>query len=89
MSQKPSVGRIVHYVLDSGRNVGEHRPAIIVKAWGYPLAGLVQLQVFTDATNESPGANDALPCPLWATSVSEDPTGEKQRTWHWPEREES
>lgn len=69
-------GRIVHYVLDRGSSAGQCRPAIVVKIWSQ-AQGSVQLQVFTDADN------DSLPAVLWATSVtySEDP---QPRTWHWP-----
>lgn len=83
-----AIGRIVHFVLPSGRSAGQHRPAIVVRLWGTPTADYtpaVQLQVLTDGTNdfdrETPGA-DGL---LWATSVpySEEP---KPYTWHWPER---
>ena len=32
-AQKPSVGKIVHFVLDSGPSKGQHRPAMIVRVW--------------------------------------------------------
>jgi hypothetical protein len=83
-----AVGKIVHYVLPTGRSQGEHRPAIVVRLWGTPTADYtpgVQLQVFTDGTNDyslsmDQGANGLL----WATSVaySAEP---KEGTWHWPE----
>lgn len=78
---RPSVGRIVHFVLNQGRNVGEHRPAIIVRVWdAMPHPGsAVQLQVFTDQ------GNDDLPGTFWATSVTQDPTGTRPHSWHWPE----
>ncbi len=83
----PSTGRIVHYVLREGRNAGEHRPAIITKVWGDPAVQdvHVQLQVFTDATNDFPtglGSNGLL----WATSVMQDEESQALGTWHWPER---
>ncbi len=46
-----TVGRIVHYVLESGRCKGDHRPAIVVRDWKQEN-GLVQLQVFTDGMND-------------------------------------
>ena len=85
-TQKPSIGRIVHYVLPSGRNAGEHRPAIIVKIWGDQPGAAVQLQVFTDS-DPAGSNNDMIPNPSWRTSVMEDPMAEKPGTWHWPERE--
>ncbi len=83
-------GRIVHYVLESGRSKGEHRPAIVVRDWKQEN-GLVQLQVFTDGINDgfvegvapqtgfSVSANS-----IWRTSVhySEE---KELGTWHWPE----
>ena len=79
--QPPSIGRIVHYRLESGRNAGEYRPAIIVRVWTDPDGkvnprSLVQLQVFTD------GSNDDLPCPYWATSRQQ---GDQNGQWKWPE----
>ncbi len=74
-------GRIVHYVMTDGRGAGLHRPAIIVHVWD-KATGCVQLQVFTDGSNDGPEHAHGL---LWATSVShsEDPM---PRTWHWIER---
>jgi hypothetical protein len=82
--QQASVGRIVHYVLsehDNVRNVGEHRPAIIVKVWGPQC---VQLQVFMDGSNDDVRFSPSGV--MWQTSVSQDEEGKKGRTWHWPER---
>lgn len=76
--QVPSIGRIVHYILESGHHQGEHRPAIIVKVWAEspePQTAC-QLQVFTDSTN------DGLPPVYWATSRQQ---GDKPGQWHWPE----
>lgn len=92
--QQPSVGRIVHYVLPSGRSSGDHRPAVIVRVWGEDQVaagtlpatalGTVQLQVFTD-TGPDGAYNDELPAVMWATSVVHDEAG-GAGTWHWPER---
>lgn len=71
-------GRIVHYVLPSGRSKGEHRPAIVVQVWREHEAGLVNLQVFTDFTN------DALAAVWWCTSVHFD-ADKAIGTWHWIE----
>lgn len=89
-------GRIVHYVLESGRNKGEHRPAIVVRDWKQSN-GLVQLQVFTDGMNDgfkeshlvSIGEEGASVVAsqniMWRTSVhySED---KEPGTWHWIEK---
>lgn len=80
MDQKLSVGRIVHYVLDSGPCKGEHRPAFVVRTWA---ADLANLQVFPDS-NADGTSNDCLPVPLWKTSIKQ---GEGPGTWHWPERD--
>lgn len=32
--QVPSIGRVVHYVLEAGPHQGERRPALIVQVWG-------------------------------------------------------
>lgn len=84
-NQVPSVGRIVHFVLpDSSRYPGEHRPAIIVKIWPeYNGIQHVQLQVFTDGSNDGELFKDGL---FWATSVTyADPSENKPYSWHWPE----
>lgn len=65
----PVIGDMVNYVLPTGRNKGAIRPAIIVRTWGSSPQSAVQLQVFTDGTNDfdtgTPGSNGLL----WATSV--------------------
>lgn len=86
---KPSVGSIVHYVLEAGIGTGAHRPAIIVRVWeGSGEPALVQLQVFTDGPNDgylgrSADAADAQNT-VWRSSVkySADAT---PGTWHQPE----
>jgi hypothetical protein len=81
-----SIGRIVHYTLDEGRNRGEIRPAIVVRVWG-PDHPSVQLQVFTD-TGSDLAYNDELPQVMWKTSVEESRSGGSEfGRWHWPIRE--
>lgn len=82
---KPTMGRIVHYVLSSqdgtmDHKVGQHRPAIITHCWSDTC---VQLQVFTDGTNDRLKGEPVI----WVTSVTHDEDEKKGRTWHWPERE--
>ena len=79
--EQPTVGRIVHYVLSDGRSAGEHRPGIIVRVWEDGHG--VQLQVFTDGSNDGPQFASGL---YWATSVEYDDGG-RPGTWHWPERQ--
>jgi hypothetical protein len=79
-------GRIVHYVLQSGRNTGEHRPAIIVKVWNANRAyGMVNMQVFTDGTNDYLHTDPWSSGIAWATSVHYSETKEPG-TWHWIEK---
>jgi hypothetical protein len=83
--QVPSIGRVVHFVLDTGRNAGQHRPAMIVQIWGDPQnpAPYVQLQVFTDGQNDGDEYASGM---VWRTSVQPDHSASPaHRTWHWPE----
>ena len=89
-------GRIVHYVLESGRSKGEHRPAIVVRNWNQEN-GLVQLQVFTDGWNDEfkdthlvrIGEQDTVVVisqnTIWRTSVHYSENKEPG-TWHWIEK---
>ncbi len=76
---KPTIGRIVHYLLREGRSAGELRPAIIVRVWpdGHGAENTVQLRVFLDGSNDAGAESD------WATSVHE---GTEPGTWQWPAR---
>ena len=78
-----TVGRIVHYVLSNG----EHRAAIVVRDWQEP-SGSVNLYVFLDGANDTNTAHGAEYAPgvIWATSAHYDAAGDKEHTWHWPER---
>lgn len=82
--QQPSIGRMVHYVLDSEfKNPGEHRPATIVRIWS---GGFVNLLVQIDGGNDDPRYDAANPQLVkWITSVQFDPTATNLRSWHWPE----
>lgn len=76
-------GRIVHFVAPNG----QHRPAIVVRVWD-KIAGYVQLQVFTDGSNDGEWGKPGV---VWETSVNyAEPTADdesvKLRTWHWIER---
>lgn len=84
---KPSIGRIVHFVQKThvyGQEKIVHLPAIIVAVWGETC---VNLQVFTDGSNSEPAPNGNHPSVKWITSALYDEAGDKNYTWHWPERE--
>jgi|SRR5579885_1572803 len=83
----PQIGDIVHYVLSKdSRNDGEHRPAIIVRTWGNTPKSAVQLQVFTDSTNDFPHEHPGSAGIMWRTSVSYDEHA-SPGTWHYPEKD--
>lgn len=72
---KPSIGRIVHYVV----NVGNARPvaAIITAVWNDTC---VNLRLFQDGSNTDPQTFSE-----WVTSRSFDESETPaQGTWHWP-----
>jgi hypothetical protein len=85
-----TAGRIVHYVLDTGRHVGEHRPAIVI----YVLTldanpGRVNLCVFIDGTNdyhEALNHQGGVDLIVWKMSVPNDEETKAPGTWHWIER---
>jgi hypothetical protein len=83
-----TIGRIVHYVMESGLSQGAHRPAIVVRDWNKEN-GLVQLQVFTDSMSDRYVADDYefgnSPNVLHRASVRYSENKE-EGTWHWPER---
>lgn len=77
-------GRIVHYVMDEGQFKGEHRPAIVVNAFGgggYGGEGRVNMLVFLDAQND--GLKGAHTLDKYSVRYSED---REPGTWHWPAR---
>lgn len=77
-----TIGRMVHFVLDTGPSAGEHRPAVVVRVWNKEQ-GYVQLQVFTDGSND--GFTENV---IWRTSVRPDPSGQAAYSWHWIEKAE-
>jgi hypothetical protein len=89
MDQKPSIGRVVHYVLESGRSAGEHRAALIVNCFG-PDCPHQNLCVFLDGINDEGsefrnGDENTLMIGH-AYSAPYDPEGKLPGSWHWPER---
>lgn len=82
--QVPSIGRIVHYVLDAGPKQGEHRAAVIVRVWGDKPTSAVNLLVFVDGSNDYYRNQGPEPLIIWRTSkIRSDDFG--LDTWHWPE----
>ena len=80
---KPTVGRIVHYVLEQGRGKGEVRAATIVRVWNDTC---VNLQVHLDGSNDAGAdvANDGA-LTVWKTSVLQtDETTRAVGAWFWP-----
>src|SRR5947209_17739290 len=71
---RPSIGRIVNYVL----RPGVIRPAIIVHVWSDTC---VQLQVFTDG--DGSGLNDGMPNVVWRPSALQDESASAEGSWHW------
>lgn len=80
MEQKPSLGRIVIFVLgdsqavkDHVNNYGNEAPAIITRVFDGET-GMVNMKVLLDGIHDR-----------WVTSVkySEEPT---PYSWHWPAR---
>lgn len=75
---KPSIGRIVHYVLpNSHNNKGEIRPAVIVRIRSDTC---VSLCVFLDKSNDHILNDQDM------SSVTLDPEGKQPRSWNWPPR---
>lgn len=73
-------GRMVHYVVDGGDGMGEHRPAVVVSLAEDGPEGAANLAVFVDLDK------DRLPIDtLWRPNVPFSETGEPA-TWHWIER---
>lgn len=82
MNQKPTVGRIVHFVLPpEHKRAGEVRPAIIVMVNGSDPHATVNPNVFLDPANDEPLRS------FDACSVTYDESPKPAlRTWCWPPR---
>ncbi|RYG67740.1 hypothetical protein EON80_12990 [bacterium] len=96
--QRPSVGRIVHYVLEDG----EHRPAMVTEVPGLQAAGLdgngvmntviasfdsgiIGLNVFLSPHDEW-GGEAVTSTVAYAPGTPFDESGTEEHSWHWPER---
>jgi hypothetical protein len=87
--QVPSVGRVVHYVLDAGPSQGEHRPAVIVRVYPDPdgevtPGAVIIVHVHVDSHGDYyPHQGDE---PLIVQRMpGYDPDGTIPGSWHWPE----
>lgn len=86
--QKPSIGRVVHYVLPKGPRAGEHRAAMITSGWDGPNQNLT---VWLDQPTDLPdgvGGDGSWFLRAWSAPYGENqPDGTYEPgTWHWPER---
>ena len=79
--QVPSIGRVVHYVLEAGPHQGEDRPALIVRVWGDTPNAPVNLCVFVDGSNDYYPHQGEEPLTLWRTSKLRD-DNKAPGTWH-------
>lgn len=80
MDQKPSIGRIVHYI----RSDGAEYPAIITHVWSDTC---VDLEVFGINVEHLQGGDADVRFPK--SVVMHDTGGGERgsvRSWHWPER---
>jgi hypothetical protein len=74
---KPSIGRIVHFVVKEG----VHRPAVIVTSQDINFdRQMIDVQVFVDPTSDN-----TIP---FRRNTPHDEIQKQPGTWHWPEREE-
>lgn len=78
--QKPSVGRIVHYLPTCHSDKGQPWPAIITHVWSDTC---VNLRVVEDPTFEIRWLRDAMTS---SVSQSDDPDKPTPGTWQWPPR---
>lgn len=81
MNQKPSMGRIVHYVMTHQRGSGqpfEECPAIITRVWSDTCVNLHLLRDHDQSHHDQQQGDKP-------TSVMFDEAG-APRSWHWPER---
>ena len=86
MQLNPTVGRIVHYVLDKGPHCGAHRPAIVVDVFENRA---VALQVVTSGHKGDTPAGDEAPNVFWKPKCQQDEDRKLVGTWHWPEKTET
>ncbi|MFJ2650865.1 hypothetical protein ACIO1C_29620 [Streptomyces sp. NPDC087420] len=92
MDQKPSVGRIVHYVsygTPGGEYTSQCRAAIITEV--APLEGNDAAQADIENWDEGQRCSVSLAVlnpggMFFNTRLFQDETAQRGGTWHWPER---
>jgi hypothetical protein len=100
MDQQPSINRVVRYVTPTGKI----RPAMVVEVnkpstlecpppGSPPVQRTVNLQVFTDGTNDHEWiGTGTIPSLVWVKAVpycaqgTTDGESHVPETWHWPPR---
>jgi hypothetical protein len=84
---RPTAGRIVHYVIAAGPTAGVHRPLLVVETAhadgeSWTVAGRLQTH-----HRDRPAVLDDGPTPF-INAIPWAPAEESRAgTWHWPERE--
>lgn len=81
-SGHPYVGAEVHFVLDSGPNLGHPRPAVVTRVYDHQRADLVVFLSAKDFTDSVTVASSALP--VLAVEEAAPDSGGNPGTWHWP-----
>lgn len=81
----PTIGRVVNAVIRNAHGELVTRPAIVVRPWGSTPNAALNAQVFCDGDGSK--ANDGLPNVVWKTSLTHDPSGQAESSWHWPARD--
>ena len=89
MDHTLAVGRIVQYSFINGHRERVVRPAIIVRVWNKgTYGGTVQLQVFTDGSNDGDEFKAGV---VWRTSQQHRDDvpnrGDNSVYWYWPDEE--
>lgn len=88
--QAPTIGRIIHYVLPDGKNLGEVRAAMVTNVFPGVDEGICNGTVFLDELNDS-GSSRYFGSAKYDESTRGDPdivgvVHYKPGTWHWPPR---
>ena len=74
-----TVGQIVHFVINEGNCIGDHRAALIVKVLDKDM-GKVNLKVFTDTSD---GLSDFCAAAIYDAKQIVYSPDKALGTWHW------